>query len=116
MLRDWDKWNPTWETNTSAIIAVSGAFLHLLDAGNKRRGWVTGKRTQQKKVSGDSKDERTSQIISVASISAFNRHVTAGLAYTASKAGATILGKAMANFLAPWGIRSNIIAPGREYI
>lgn len=116
MKRDWKLWNPTWETNTSAIIAMSGAFLHLLDSGNKRRGWVTGKRTHQKKVSGDPKDERSSQIITVASISAFNREVTAGLAYTASKAGAVMLGKSMATFLAPWGIRSNILAPGREYL
>ena len=111
---NWDKWNPTWETNTSAIISVSGAFLHLLDEGNNRRGWAKGKRTEQKRVSGDSSDRRTSQIITVASISAFNRHVTAGLAYTASKAGAVMLGKSLANILAPWGIRSNMIAPGRK--
>ena len=93
---------------------MSGAFLHLLDKGNGRRGWVTGKRTEQKRVSGDPNDQRTSQIITVASISAFNRQVTAGMAYTASKAGAVILGKSLAYILAPWGIRSNMIAPGRE--
>jgi len=113
-LKDWDLWNPTWQTNTAAIIGVSGAFLHLLDEGNKRRGWVNGKREVQQRVSGDQNDQRTSQIITVASISAFNRYITAGLAYTASKAGAIMLGKSLANLLAPFGIRSNMIAPGRK--
>jgi len=115
-LKDWDKWNPTFQTNTAAIISVSGSFLHLLDEGNKRRGWATGRHETQKRVSGDKTDERTSQIITVASISAFNRQITAGLAYTATKAGAVMLGKSLANLLAPFGIRSNIIAPGREFL
>lgn len=119
MQKDWSKWNTTWETNTSAVVAVSAAFLHLLDEGNKRRGWVTGKRTQQERADGvtyDEKDERTSQIITVASIASFNRVITAGMAYTASKAGAVQLGKQLAYHLAPWGIRSNMIAPGSEYL
>jgi len=115
-LKDFDLWNPTWQTNTAAIISVSGSFLHLLDEGNKRRGWKTGKKDKLERISGDESDQRTSQIISVASISAFNRCITAGLAYTASKAGAVMLGKSLANLLAPFGIRSNIIAPGREWI
>lgn len=117
LLNDWSKWDLTWQTNTSAVISVSASFLHLLDAGNKRRGWVEGRRDQQKRAEGadyDESDTRTSQIITVASIAAFNREVTAGLAYTASKAGAVMLGKSMAYFLAPWGIRSNIICPGRK--
>lgn len=117
MQKDWSKWNPTWETNTSAIVAVSAAFLPLLDEGNKRRGWVNGKRTKQERADGvsyDKSDERTSQIITVASISAFNRVVTAGMAYGASKAGAIALGKSLSYHLAPWGIRSNMIAPGSK--
>ncbi|KAL1310947.1 hypothetical protein AAFC00_001170 [Neodothiora populina] len=113
---DWAKWDTTWQTNTSAVVGVSAAFLHLLDKGNKRRGWVQGKRETQKRdgsASYDAHDQRTSQIITVASIAAFNRKITAGLAYTASKAGAVMLGKSMSHFLAPWGIRSNIICPGR---
>ncbi|KAK5086758.1 hypothetical protein LTS08_007171 [Lithohypha guttulata] len=116
MLKEWDLWTPTWQTNTAAVIAVTGAFLHLLDAGNKRRGWVENKREVQQRVdgyTGDLSDTRTSQIITVTSISSFNREITASLAYTASKAGATVLGKSLANLLAPFGIRSNIIAPGR---
>lgn len=116
MLSQWESWTPTWEINTAAVVAVSGAFLHLLDNANKKRGWIEGKKDVLKRVdgySGDLNDQRTSQIITVSSISGFNREITAGLAYTASKAGATLLGKALANLLAEWGIRSNVVAPGR---
>lgn len=116
LLSDWEGWDMAWRTNTAAVIGVSAAFLELLDKGNERRGWVKGKRTIQQRAEGaeyDKNDERTSQIITVASISAFNRQVTAGIAYTASKAGAVQIAKSMAHFLAPWGIRSNVIAPGR---
>lgn len=116
MLRDLEGWDTAWRTNTVAVVAVSGAFLLLLDEGNKRRGWVQGKREVQQRAEGaeyDKSDERTSQIITTASIAAFNRQITAGMAYMASKAGAAMLGKSMAQFLAPWGIRSNVIAPGR---
>ena len=63
----------------------------------------------------DASDSRTSQIITVASIASFNRYLTAGLAYSATKAGAAMLGKALATLLAPFAIRSNVICPGREY-
>ena len=115
--KDWGQWDTTWQTNTSAVVAVSAAFLPLLDEGNKRRGWVQGKRDVQHRVEGaqyDTSDHRTSQIITVASIAAFNREITAGLAYTASKAGAVMLGKSLSYSLAPWGIRSNVVCPGRE--
>ncbi|KAF4549271.1 Short chain dehydrogenase-like protein 35 [Elsinoe fawcettii] len=117
LLSNHDAWASTYAINTTAVITVSGAFLPLLHAGNVRRGWPDGKREVQKRVSvpegQDADDLRTSQIVTVASIASFNREVTAGLAYTASKAGAAMLGKAMSHFLAGWGIRSNVIAPGR---
>lgn len=117
MLKDWDQWNTTYETNTASVVAVSAAFLHLLDSGNNRRGWISGRREMQKReenYSGEYKDDqRTSQIITVSSISGFNRHITASLPYTATKAAATMLGKSLATLLAPFGIRSNVIAPGR---
>ncbi|KAI9685613.1 MAG: hypothetical protein M1822_004471 [Bathelium mastoideum] len=113
MQKDWPIWNKTWETNTSSVVAVSSAFLHLLDAGNKRNGWVEGKRDTQLKVSGDVTDMRSSQIITITSIAAFNREPTAGAAYLASKAGSTAIGKSLSYILAPFGIRSNVIAPGR---
>jgi NAD(P)-dependent dehydrogenase (short-subunit alcohol dehydrogenase family) len=118
MKSDWSSWDTSFQTNTSAVVGVSAAFLHLLDEGNKKRGWATGRQEVHQRVQGsehDVSDQRTSQIITVASISSFNRHVTAGLAYTATKAGAAMLGKALATLLAPFGIRSNVIAPGSEY-
>lgn len=118
MKRDWSGWDTSFQTNTSAIIAVSAAFLHLLDAGNQKRGWATGRREVQARAEGanyDANDPRTSQIITVTSIASFNRFVTAGLAYSATKAGAAMLGKALATLLAPFAIRSNVIAPGSEY-
>jgi NAD(P)-dependent dehydrogenase (short-subunit alcohol dehydrogenase family) len=95
--------------------------LHLLDAGNTRRGWESGKLVEggkpraRKEVEGaDESDLRSSQIITVASIAAFNRYVTAGLTYGASKAAAVFLGKTLSSLLSPWGIRSNVICPGGQ--
>jgi NAD(P)-dependent dehydrogenase (short-subunit alcohol dehydrogenase family) len=117
MLRDPSAWDTAYRTNTVAPVLVAGAFLLLLDAANTRRGWLQGKRTVQQRAENaqdyDASDNRTSQIITISSISAFNRQVTVGFAYTATKAGAVQLGKTMAHFLAPWGIRSNVICPGR---
>ena len=124
LLKQPEEWESTMATNTTAINFVSASFLRLLDAGNVRRGYESGKvegraRTRDPtigKANGvDETDERSSQIISVTSISAFNRHITAGLAYTASKAGATLIGKTLATLLAPWGIRSNVISPGSKF-
>lgn len=119
---EWDAWPSTFAINTTAICGVSTAFLKLLENGNTRRGWQPGKlgadkpaRARDMQTAADDADEgdlRTSQIITVSSIAGFNRHVTAGMAYTASKAGAIMLGKTFATMLAPYGIRSNLIAPG----
>lgn len=123
LLADSDKWAPTFAINSTAVVGVSAAFLKLLDAGNKRRGWESGKledRARKRDTYGLSEkgiaadDKRSSQIITVASIAGLNRFITAGLAYGASKAAAISLGKALAHLLAPWGIRSNIINPGSE--
>ena len=106
-----------YNTALHHLLTTVQAFLVLLDAGNTRRGWVQGKRKIHERAKGatgyDINDTRTSQIITNASISGFNRQVTVGFAYSASKAGAVLLGKTMAHFLAPWGIRSNVICPGR---
>ena len=59
-------------------------------------------------------DQRASQIITVGSISGLNWYITAGLAYSGSKAAAIHLCKMLTYLLAPWGIRSNLINPGGE--
>jgi NAD(P)-dependent dehydrogenase (short-subunit alcohol dehydrogenase family) len=119
LLGDGDKWAPTFAVNSTAVVGVTAGFLKLLDAGNKRRGWqLDGSAAAQRHTGGvsnngvEADDKRSTQIITVASIAGFNRFVTAGLAYSASKAAAIHLGKTLANLLAPWGIRSNVINPG----
>lgn len=126
LLADPENWAPTFAINSSAIVGVSGALLKLLDEGNKRRGWENGKipadRARGRETSGleakgiASDDQRSSQIITVASISGMNRFITAGLTYGASKAAAIHLSKMLAHLLAPWGIRSNVINPGGKFV
>lgn len=121
MLSDWPSVASTFAINTSSVVGVSASFLPLLDAANARRGWVTGKmepggvRVKNEVEGMDSSDKRTSQIITVASIAAFDRVVASGLPYIASKVGAVQLAKVLATLLGPWGLRSNVIAPGSEF-
>jgi NAD(P)-dependent dehydrogenase (short-subunit alcohol dehydrogenase family) len=124
LLSNAEGWKATFAVNSSAVLYVSAAFLKLLDAGNRRRGWEGGKlpadraRRREKdnltKILIEPDDERTSQIITVGSISRLNRFITAGLAYSCSKAAAIHLCKMLTYLLAPWGIRSNVINPGGE--
>ena len=73
------------------------AFLKLLDVGNK-----------------EANVEQASQVIATSSIAGFNRRITGGYAYGQSKAATTLLMKQMATTLVPYGIRSNVLAPGRK--
>lgn len=134
LLTGFDESDPDWvdtlRTNTASVALVSASFLHLLDRGNARRGWQAGRvppeqtrrREWRQEVHGvegagvDEGDLRLAQIITVASIAGFNRHVTAGVAYSASKAAAVHIGKILSTLLVPWGIRSNVIAPGGELL
>jgi NAD(P)-dependent dehydrogenase (short-subunit alcohol dehydrogenase family) len=126
LLTDPEGWQPTFAANSSAVVGVSAAFLKLLDAGNMRRGWEGGKiplgRSRRRDTTGFTEDgsqvndERSSQIITVGSISGLNRFITAGLAYSASKAAAIHLSKMLTYLLAPWGIRSNVINPGGKLL
>lgn len=126
LLTDPEGWQSTFAANSSAVVGVSAAFLKLLDAGNIRRGWEGGKiplgRSRRRDTTGFTEDgiqvndERSSQIITVGSISGLNRFITAGLAYGASKAAAIHLSKMLTYLLAPWGIRSNVINPGGKLL
>ena len=98
--------SPSCPSITALTIAnTTQAFLVLLDVGNTRRGWVQGKRKTHERAEGatgyDVNDTRTSQIITVASISGFNRQVTVGFAYSASKAGAILLGLSLIHISEP---------------
>lgn len=109
-----------FQTNAMSVIAVSGIFLPLLDKGNQRRGWQGGKISMDEarkrtRVPGiDEDDARTSQIISVSSVSAYEKSAMAGLPYSAGKAAVSYIASAMATLLTPWGIRSNTFVPGCE--
>ncbi|KAJ5624278.1 hypothetical protein N7510_000587 [Penicillium lagena] len=85
----------TYAVNTAATFYTVVAFLRLLDKGNKKRNG--GPR---------------SQVVATSSISGFNRNVPGGFAYGGSKAATTHMMKQFATLLAPYGIRSNVIAPG----
>lgn len=109
------------DTNVSAVIGTSSAFLQLLYRGNVRRGWPAkklnltdaNKRSLEHALSDvDPADMRTSQIITISSMSGIQRSGLTGLAYTASKAAILHLGKTLSTMLAPWNIRSNVIVPG----
>lgn len=96
---DTDEFTNTFRVNVGALFFSVAAFLELLDAGNKK-GNV----------------EQKSQVIVTSSIGGFNRHALAGYAYAASKAGATHMMKQLSTSLVPYGIRSNVIAPGRMFL
>jgi NAD(P)-dependent dehydrogenase (short-subunit alcohol dehydrogenase family) len=85
--------------NTAATFFTIVAFLELLDKGNKKRH-----RAAQR-----------SQVLATSSISGFNRSVPGGFAYGGSKTATTQMMKQFATLLAPFNIRSNIIAPGSKF-
>jgi NAD(P)-dependent dehydrogenase (short-subunit alcohol dehydrogenase family) len=92
---DFKEYANTFELNTVAVWYTIVAFLGLLDEGNKK-GNV----------------EQKSQVIATSSIGGFNRTVPGGYAYGQSKAATTHMMKQLATKLAPFGIRSNVLAPG----
>ena len=76
LLADWQGWSDTHAVNTTAVVGVAAAFLHLLDAANSRKGWASGKvadgppgakgRSRTVPDGADANDSRTSQIITIA--------------------------------------------------
>ncbi|CZR58285.1 related to 3-oxoacyl-[acyl-carrier-protein] reductase [Phialocephala subalpina] len=92
---DTEEFTNTFRVNVGAAFFSVVAFLELLDAGNKK-GNV----------------EQRSQVIVTSSISGFIRLPLSGYAYAASKASATHMMKQFSSALVPYGIRSNVIAPG----
>ncbi|KAK6436740.1 hypothetical protein LTR95_007064 [Oleoguttula sp. CCFEE 5521] len=88
-------WTETLETNVAAVFTTSMAFLELLDEGNRRR----------------EKGKASSQIISVGSVGGLTRF-TSSFIYNASKAAVHHLMKNLGSAFVPFGIRTNVIAPG----
>lgn len=88
----------TFKTNTAGFWYTTLAFLKLLDLGN-REGNV----------------EQKSQVVATCSTLGFSRLAPTGrFAYGQSKAASTHLMKQLSTSLVPYGIRTNMIAPGCE--
>ena len=101
-----DDFAETFQTNVTAIYYATVAFLELLDLGNIRR-----RKTDDNNRS--SFPHLTSQVLSVSSSGSFRIDPKVlSPSYTLAKAACTHLGRMLANLLAPWGIRSNVLAPG----
>lgn len=92
---DMSEYVDTFAANTAGVWYTIVAFLKLLDEGNKK-GNVS----------------QSSQVISTGSVGGFNRKTQGNYAYAQSKAALTHLTKQLATRLIPYGIRSNMIAPG----
>ena len=99
----------TFATNVTAVYYTTVAFLDLLHQGNVR------KQPNETPSLGPTPQPpfHASQVISISSSGAFRvDSKILSMSYTLSKAACTHLGKTMANLLSPWGIRSNVLAPG----
>lgn len=86
-----------YKVNCAGVFYTAVAFLKLLDAGNRKRNV-----------------EVQSQVIATSSIASFSRAEPGGFAYASSKAAVTHLMKSCATILSLYGIRFNMIAPGRS--
>ncbi|CAG8298005.1 unnamed protein product [Penicillium salamii] len=91
-----EEFTNTFHVNSTGVFYTIVAFLSLLDAGNNDKTYQNGR----------------SQVIATSSIGGFHRKITAGFAYSISKAATTMLMKVLATYLVPYRIRANIICPG----
>ncbi|KAJ3532841.1 hypothetical protein NMY22_g7576 [Coprinellus aureogranulatus] len=109
----WDCGSPTdfadtFATNVTAPYYTTVAFLELLHAANSRRMKQSGQLANEVSI-----PYQTSQVLTVSSSGGFRIDAKVlSPSYTLAKAATTHLGKLLANLLAPWGIRSNVLAPG----
>lgn len=107
-----DDFAETFSVNVTAVYYTTVAFLDLLHQGNLRKQHgelrMTGLTPQEFRP-----PHHSSQVLTVSSSGAFRLDSRVlSMSYTLSKHATTHLGKLLANLLAPWGIRSNILAPG----
>lgn len=101
-----DGFAETFETNVTGAYLTTVAFLDLLHQGNIRRRAVTTSNPNSRPLP-------TSQVLTVSSSGAFRVDANVlSISYTLAKHATNHLGKLLANILAPWGIRSNVLAPG----
>ncbi|EAU85840.2 short chain dehydrogenase/reductase family protein [Coprinopsis cinerea okayama7 len=109
----WETGSPqdfadVFATNVTAPYYTTIAFLDLLHQGNIRR-----QRLSTTAGAAFGFPYQTSQVLTVSSSGSFRIDAKVlSPSYTLSKIAATHLGKLLANLLGPWGIRSNVLAPG----
>ena len=101
----------TLDVNVTGAFYTLVAFLELLDAGNKNalKGGFGAPAHP-----GSDVPSVQSQLIVTSSIAAFSRMYMSSPAYAASKAAILHLTKQASSNMAPYGIRANALAPGRE--
>ncbi|KAF2837431.1 NAD(P)-binding protein [Patellaria atrata CBS 101060] len=97
---DMEHFTHTFHLNVTAVLFTAFAFLELLDKGNGKGNMGTGHQAVR------------SQVITTSSIAGFSRQKGASMAYNTSKAAATHVMKMLSTYMAPWKIRTNILAPG----
>lgn len=111
----WETGSPedfaeTFAINVTAVYYTTVAFLDLLHQGNVRRRCSEFPMNQN---SLSRPPHHTSQVLSISSSGSFRLDPRIlSLSYTLAKSACTHLGKLLANLLTPWGIRSNVLAPG----
>ncbi|KAF8872231.1 hypothetical protein BD779DRAFT_1477664 [Infundibulicybe gibba] len=108
-----DDFAETFATNVTAVYYTTVAFLDLLYQGNLRQQRFAFPTGFSDTPSPPRPPYHTSQVLSVSSSGSFRLDSKVlSPSYTLSKSACTHLGKMLANLLAPWGIRSNVLAPG----
>jgi NAD(P)-dependent dehydrogenase (short-subunit alcohol dehydrogenase family) len=106
-----DSFTNTFHVNVTGAYFTMLAFLELLDAGNKNalKGGFGAPLAE-----GSDVPSIQSQVLFTSSISAYSRAWLSAPAYSGSKAAIAHLTKHASSNLAPYGIRANALAPGRE--
>jgi len=114
----WETGSPedfaeTFATNVTAVYYTTIAFLDLLHQGNVRQQRHAIPSAPVSNSAIPRPPHRASQVISVSSSGSFRLDARIlSPSYTLSKSACTHLGKLLGNLLSPWGIRSNVLAPG----
>lgn len=104
----------TFHVNVTGAWFTMVAFLELLDAGNKHAVSGQAGAFGAPVKEGGKAPSVQSQVVFTSSLASVSRGYWTQADYGGSKAAVTYLMKQASTNLAPYGIRSNAIAPGRK--
>ena len=96
MEQNMEDWNDGFAANVTGAVFTAYAFLELLDAGNRRRGFTGAQ----------------SQILFTGSVAGQLRLATGNASYASTKAAVHHLVKQLSGTFVPYNIRVNALAPG----